>query len=191
MPNYRRVYQPGGTFFFTLVTNNRLKIFQDAQARSLLRQSIRQVQADRPFDVLALVLMPDHLHCIWRLPQDDADYSPRWACIKKGFTRSWLMAGGGGSAIPAYREKLREKGVWQRRFWEHTIKSEDDFIKHVNYIHYNPVKHNLVACPHLWPYSSFPRWVKDGYYKIDWLCDCEKQGVQKPDFRDIQSSVGE
>jgi putative transposase len=191
MPNYRRVYQPGGTFFFTLVTHNRQQIFQDSQAHSLLRQSIRQVQADMPFDVLAMVLMPDHLHCIWRLPEDDADFSVRWSCIKKGFTRSWLRAGGRECAVPAYREKFREKGIWQRRFWEHTIRNEDDFIKHVNYIHYNPVKHKLVACPHLWPHSSFHRWVRQGYYKVDWLCDCGTKNIQPPDFRDIQSSVGE
>jgi len=191
MPNYRRVYQPGGTFFFTLVTHNRLKIFQDSQARLFLRHAMRQVQADRPFDVLAMVLMPDHLHCIWRLPEDDADFSVRWSCIKKGFTQSWLMAGGREGAVPAYREKFREKGVWQRRFWEHTIRSEDDLIKHVNYIHYNPVKHKLVACPHLWPHSSFHQWVRQGYYKIDWLCDCATKNIEPPDFRDIQSSVGE
>ena len=138
-----------------------------------------------------MVLLPDHLHCIWKLPEEDADFSVRWSCIKKAFTQSWIKAGGQEGAIPRYRGKLRERGIWQRRFWEHTIRNEDDFIKHVNYIHYNPVKHNLVTCPHLWPYSSFHRWVEEGYYAPDWLCDCEKRNIQAPDFADTENNVGE
>ncbi len=191
MPNYRRVYQPGGTFFFTVVTHERMRIFQNHHARHLLRQSIRTVQAQKPFDVLAMVLLPDHLHCIWKLPDDDAEFSVRWSCIKKAFTQSWLKAGAREGPIPAYRDKLREKGVWQRRFWEHLIRDDNDLIRHVNYIHYNPVKHNLATCPHVWPYSSFHRWVREGYYKIDWLCDCDKQRVKPPDFSDIPDNVGE
>lgn len=191
MARYRRAYQPGGTFFFTIVTNNRRKIFHNPQARNLLHEAIRKVQAERPFEVPAIVVLPEHLHCIWKLPVEDADFSVRWSCIKRNFTKSWLRAGGTEGSVRPYRAKLRERGVWQRRFWEHRIRSEDDFIKHVNYIHYNPVKHNLAACPHLWPYSSFHRWAKEDHYAADWLCRCDKGKLEPPDFGDIENTIRE
>jgi putative transposase len=173
MPNYRRLFQPGGTFFFTLVTAGRRPLFAQESARRCLHQTIGETQARWPFDLTAVVLLPDHLHCIWKLPEDDADYSTRWACIKKAFSRLWLASGGAETAVSRARQAHRETGVWQRRFWEHTIRDEDDFLHHVNYIHYNPIKHGLARCPHAWPWSSFHRWVEQGYYRPTWLCDCD------------------
>jgi len=181
MPNYRRLFQPGGMFFFTVITEGRRPLFARESARRYLHEAIRRVQARRPFDVTAIVLVPEHLHCIWKLPEGDSDYSTRWACIKLLFSKQWLAAGGREAAVSPSRRRQRERGVWQKRFWEHTIHDEEDMIHHVNYIHYNPVKHGLVRCPHAWPHSSFPRWVKEGYYLADWLCDCDGHRVIPPD----------
>lgn len=122
---------------------------------------------------------------------DDADFPVRLACIKKDFTQSWLVNGGDEVRISRARRKHRERGIWQKRFWEHTIRDEDDLTRHVNYIHYNPVKHDLVKCPHQWPFSSFHRWAKEGYYTEDWLCDCKFQSPEPPTFEDIKDTVGE
>ena len=101
------------------------------------------------------------------------------------------MERGVEGSISATRKAHREHGVWQRRYWEHRIRDEKDMIHHVNYIHYNPVKHGLVRCPHNWPYSSFHRWVKDGYYRADWLCDCAGGLPEPPDFTDLRDMTGE
>ena len=177
MPNYRRTFLEGGTFFFTLVMQRRRPVFADDMARRLLGEAVRTVQAAQSFEMVAVVLLPDHLHCIWTLPDDDDDYPARWACIKRGFVESWTAAGGGEVRISRVRRQRFERGVWQKRFWEHRIRNRTDLARHVEYIHYNPVKHGLVRCPHAWPHSSFRRWVKEGYYELDWLCDC----VRRPD----------
>jgi REP-associated tyrosine transposase len=200
MPNYRRAYQPGGTFFFTVVTHQRQKLFQREEARKILHGAIVRVQTERPFEMPAIVLLPEHLHCIWKLPESDADFSRRWGCIKKYFTQSWLKERCAVHTLPGTvraetniskaRREHRERGVWQKRFWEHRIRDEDDYMRHVNYIHYNPVKHQLVDCPHQWSYSSFTCWLKDGYYNEHWLCSCNVK-VEMPSFDDIQHSVGE
>jgi putative transposase len=182
MPEYRRRFQPGGTFFFTVVTNDRRPLFEVERARQCLREAILAVQEARAFEVLAIVLLPQHLHCLWRLPDDDLDFSSRWGRIKSGFTKLWLSGGAVGEAICASRERRHERSVWQRRFWEHRIRDEVDMYRHVNYIHYNPVKHGLVRCPHGWPYSSFLRWVEEGYYRRDWLCDCGEPTGTAPDW---------
>jgi putative transposase len=182
MSDYRRMYEPGGMFFFTVVTHQRRKLFSHNKACSYLHDSIRQVQLKYPFEIVAIVLLPDHLHCIWKLPDSDKNFSSRWACIKKEFSKLWIASGGSETEISEARRNHREAGVWQRRFWEHRIKNEDDFINHINYIHYNPVKHGMVHCPHQWEHSSFHRWVKDEYYKLNWLCDCEQHGLKQPDF---------
>lgn len=188
MADYRRMYEPGGMYFFTVVTHRRRRLFSHDKARGCLRASIRQVRAQRPFEMVASVLLPDHLHCVWKLPQGDADFSTRWACIKKEFSKLWIAAGGCEVEVSNARKRHRELGIWQRRFWEHRIRNEDDMICHVNYIHYNPVKHGLVRCPHQWPYSSFLRWVEHGYYKADWLCDCHKPRSQQPAFASIETA---
>jgi len=185
MPEYRRRYVAGGTFFFTVVTHRRRPVFASAQARAYLGRVMRQVQQDHPFEMVATVLLPEHWHCLWTLPDGDVDYSKRWGLIKATFTKSWLADGGHGSLVSSARVKHRERGIWQKRYWEHAIRDEIDLMRHVHYIHYNPVKHGLVRCPHEWPYSSFRHWVEDGYYGEDWLCDCRGASAPVPErFRD-------
>jgi putative transposase len=175
MPNYKRTYKNGGMFFFTLVTHRRRNLFSKTIAREYLRQAIAEEKEKYPFELVAIVLLPDHLHCIWELPGNDADFSKRWGRIKSRFSRMWINVGGKEAEISQARRNHRERGIWQKRFWEHRIRDEEDLKRHVNYIHYNPVKHGLVRCPHIWPYSSFEQWVKEGYYQHDWLCDCNGQ----------------
>lgn len=168
MPNYRRAYIPGGMFFFTLVTEQRAQILIDATARRLLRTAFAGCRARWPFRVDAIVLLPDHLHTVWSLPRGDTAYSRRWAWIKKEFTKSWVAEGGAEEAVSDSRHRNRRRGIWQRRFWEHSLADEDDLERHLDYIHYNPVKHGLVEVPRDWPYSSFHRFVKLGAYPPDW-----------------------
>jgi putative transposase len=147
-------------------------LFTHAAARHCLRTAINQVQARWPFEITAIVLLPEHLHCIWQLPEDDTNYSKRWSTLKRLFTQRWLAGTGSEIAVSPSRRRQRQCGVWENRFWEHLIRDEQDMIHHVNYIHFNPVKHGLVRCPHAWPHSSFHRWVEEGYYPPDWLCEC-------------------
>jgi len=118
----------------------------------------------------AIVLLPDHLHTIWTLPRSDTNYSTRWAWIKKEFTKAWLQAGGMEQQQTLGRERDRRRGIWQPKFWEHTIADERDFERHIDYIHYNPVKHGLVSRPRDWPWSSFHRCVRRNLYPLDWGC---------------------
>lgn len=170
MPNYRRAHVPGGTFFFTVVTYQRRRLFHIAENRALLREVIRECQRDWPFEMNAIVLLPDHLHAIWTLPSGDENYSARWSVIKKTFTTRFLANGGDDPQVSAGKQRERRRGVWQRRFWEHTIEDEDDFETHFDYIHFNPVKHQFVKCPGDWEPSSFHRWVKAGVYPANWAC---------------------
>jgi putative transposase len=140
---------------------------------------------------VAFVLLPEHFHCIWKLPEQDCDYSIRFGRIKKEFTQLWLADGGDEGVISDARKRHHERGIWQKRFWEHTIRDEEDLIHHVNYIHYNPVKHGLVNCPHQWPFSSFHRWAKEGYYNPEWLCYCDSKKPQPPNFDQINNTTGE
>jgi putative transposase len=159
--------------FLTLVTGRRRPLFAEEPARQLLRQAIAQTMTDRPWEMTAVVLLPDHLHMIWRLPDGDVDYSTRVSLLKKRFTRAFLAAGGEETAAPAGQRRHRLRGVWQRRFWEHTIRSAKDFRMHVDYIHLNPVKHGLAARPADWPWSSFHRYVRQGWYEEDWCGTCD------------------
>jgi putative transposase len=168
MPDYRRAHVPGGTFFFTLVTEHRAPILMDPEARRILRHALVRCRFRWPFRVEAVVLLPDHMHTIWSLPHGDSDYSTRWAWVKKEFTKSWLGAGGAEAATSASCQRNRRRGVWQRRFWEHCIEDEGDLERHCDYIHYNPVKHGLVRAPIEWPYSSFHRFVRLGVYPPEW-----------------------
>jgi len=149
------------------------------------------VQQERPFEIVAIALLPQHLHCIWKLPDDDFDFSKRWGRIKSRFTKLWRSAGGADKVSSASRTKRDEGGLWQRRFWDHRIRDEEDMIRHVNYIHYNPVKHGLVRCPHAWSHSSFLRWVEQGYYCRDWLCDCAGPIDPVPDWLREGDAFGE
>lgn len=166
MPNYRRSYD-GNTWFFTLVTGQRRAILYDDRLRPLLRQTLRTAKERWPFRIDARVLLPDHLHCIWTLPEEDADFSKRWGWIKKEFGKQARSVV--GTAHPSgSRQQKRETGIWQRRFWEHRIRSEADYAAHCDYIHFNPVKHGLVATPSQWPYSTFHRCVEQGSYPMNW-----------------------
>lgn len=171
MTNYRRAKFRGGYYFFTVVTYKRRCFLVDDLSRTCLRSAWRNVRHNRPFEVVAFCLLPDHLHCVWRLPEDDNNFSQRWMLIKKGFTHRYLEAGGHESGQSLSREKKRERGIWQRRFWEHQIRDEEDLRKHVDYIHYNPVKHELVKAVENWPWSTYHRFVREGFYKHKVLND--------------------
>ena len=152
---------------------------------------MRAVQSDARFDMIGFVILPDHLHCIWSLPEGDGDFSARWSKIKRLFTKRWLASGGRQHSVSPSRSRHREKGVWQRRFWEHMIRNEDDMMRHLDYIHFNPVKHGLVGCPHAWPHSSFERCVREGYYAPEWQCVCEARHPKRPDFAVIEKTAME
>lgn len=168
MSRYRRWREPGGTYFFTVVTFDRRPILTGVAARRCLREAFRQTRSKRPFEQLAVVLLPDHLHCLWRLPCGDKDFSTRWRLIKTYFTRSVLHAGFRLTSQGPSRQKRQEHTIWQRRFWEHWIRDERDLKRHVDYIHYNPVKHGHVRCAADWPYSTFAKYVALGEYPPDW-----------------------
>ena len=152
---YRRAKVPGGTYSFTVVTCDRRPILCQPDNILLLRQAFRHVRQNHPFTIDAVVILPDHLHCIWTLPKDDFDFSTRWRLIKSYFSRHCLREDGEKASLSRYSKQ--ERGIWQRRFWEHCIQDETDLANHLNYIHNNPVKHGLVASPQDWPYSSIHR----------------------------------
>lgn len=191
MPKYRRSVQPGGTFFFTQVTYRRQPLFRDEKARALLRQAIAGCRQNHPFAIEAFVLLPDHLHTIWTLPEEDADFSTRWRVIKQSFTRAWLSTGGEEIRVTVSGRCYRHHGVWQRGFWEHRIRDQDDLNRHLNYIHYNPVKHNLVSCPHEWPNSTFAAAVARGLYAESWCCACEGRPIVLPDLGELELTAME
>lgn len=164
--DYRRLRIAGATYFFTVVTFERRPLFSDAENIALLRQAFATVKTRHPFSIDALVLLPDHLHCLWTLPEGDDDFSMRWMSIKREFTRHCPPQY--KSHVCAARHAKREQAVWQRRFWEHCIRDDDDFERHCDYIHYNPVKHGYAAIPAEWPYSTFQRFVERGIYPPDW-----------------------
>lgn len=168
MSDYRRWRAEGGTFFFTLVAHSRAPLFAEPTARALLGEKFRACKAQWPFEINAIVLLPEHLHAIWTLPSGDANYSQRWAWIKKEFTKEWIAVGGREQPVSAARQERGDHGIWQPRFWEHTIADEDEFDRHFDYIHYNPVKHGHVSSPSDWLYSSFHRWVTAGVYDLEW-----------------------
>ena len=163
---YRRALIPGGTYFFTVVTARRRKLFSNEEAVEVLRQAFQHVNRKRPFTVNAMAVLPDHLHCIWTLPAADADYPTRWRLIKTWTTRHCpprLQYG----RVPAHPHRTPPT-LWQPRYWEHVIRDETDYRQHVEYIHYNPVKHGYVRQPCDWPHSSFRRYVQRGLYPRDW-----------------------
>jgi len=165
MVRYRRNIVPGGTFFFTVTLADRRSHLLIAQVEPL-RRAFTSARAERPFTIDAIVILPDHLHAIFTLPDGDFDFSGRWRRIKGHFSRSLLDA-----RMPLPRLANGELALWQRRFWEHTIRDERDFGRHVEYIHFNPVKHGLVSRVCDWAYSSFHRYVRDGTLPEDWAGD--------------------
>jgi putative transposase len=190
MPEYRRMFAPGATFFFTLVTLRRRPILVGG-ALTQLRTAFESARKRRHFVIDAIVVLPDHLHCVWTLPHEDTAYSIRWKILKERFTVDYLGSGGVESPVSPSRLAKKERGVWQRRFWEHTIRDVRDYETHMDYIHYNPVKHGLAVCPHAWPPSSFHRWVQAGRYGSDWCCTCAGKALLPPDFSSIEGRVGE
>jgi putative transposase len=166
MTDYRRNRVPGGTYFFTvnlLERKGRLLV----EHIDLLRDAVRLVRRDRPFHIDAWVVLPDHLHAVWTLPAGDSDYSGRWREIKKAFSKGLPKT----ERLSAVRMAKGERGIWQRRFWEHTIRDDADYAAHLDYVHINPVKHGLVKHVAQWPYSSFHRAVSMGLYPLDWASD--------------------
>jgi putative transposase len=168
MPDYHRNRVPGGTYFFTvnLLERRERLLVEHIDA---LRDAVRQVRKKHPFHIDAWVVLPDHTHCVWTLPPGDDDYSSRWKAIKIAFAKALPRT----EQLSAVRERKGERGIWQRRFWEHTIRDDSDYAAHVDYVHINPVKHGLVKRVADWPYSSFHRFVKDGIYPLDWAGDVE------------------
>jgi putative transposase len=161
--DYRRCYQPGGCYFFTVVTHNRQPILTQPDNIARLRRVFRLVRESRPFHIDAIVILPDHLHTVWRLPEDDADFSTRWRMIKHDFSIA-IKA----DAINHSQQRKGEKSIWQRRYWEHTLRDETDWRRHIDYIHYNPVRHGYVTTPSAWPYSSFKQAAAKGWYAAGW-----------------------
>jgi len=182
MSYYRRANFPGGYYFFTVVAFNRRNLFAEESARECLRHAWSEIKKQRPFELIALCLLPNHLHCIWKLPDNDADFSTRWSSIKGIFSREYLKNGGLVGDRNKSRERQREAALWQRRFWEHQIRDEDDLQKHINYIHYNPLKHGLVESLEDWPWSTYHRFVKDGFYGEDIVLKSVQKISETDDF---------
>jgi putative transposase len=163
---YRRAFIPGGSFFFTLVTEQRRPLLASVDAVDVLRMAFRVVRATRPFEIDAIVVLPDHLHCIWTLPPGDADFATRWRLIKTWFTKHCDPAL--RTTPNRARMSTGQQAIWQHRYWEHALRDETDVSRHIDYIHFNPVKHGHVSSVMEWPHSSFRRFVKDGVYPADW-----------------------
>lgn len=164
MRHYIRQREPGGWYFFTVVTHKRLPILTSAENIERLRRAIRIVKQAHPFTIDGIVIMPDHLHTIWKLPEGDDNYPMRWAQIKRQFTM--LLAT--GEEVNRSRTSKRERGIWQRRYWEHMIRDDEDWRRHMDYLHYNPVKHGYVARAEDWPYSSLASCQRKGWYEVGW-----------------------
>ena len=174
MSRYRRMYVPGGTYFFTVTLAQR---GGDLLVREIdaLRKAVRVTRAERPFEIDAFVVLPDHLHGVWTLPEGDADFSTRWGAIKARFTRDvrragfcapsqlpQVLSGEFAGVNPGVLTHKGEVAIWQRRFWEHSIRDAADYAAHVEYCHWNPVKHGFVEQPEDWPYSTVHRGVREG-----------------------------
>lgn len=160
---YRRSLVPGGTFFFTVNLADRQGRLLTAHI-DLLRATMRLIRQRHPFEIVAMVVLPDHLHAIWRLPEGDADYPTRWSLIKAGFSRGLPRT----ESIRTSRLGKRERGIWQRRYWEHQIRDDGDLACHVEYVHFNPVKHGYVKQAAEWPYSSIHRFIREGRVAETW-----------------------
>ncbi len=173
MRTYKRLRIQGGTYFFTLTLAERRGNDLLVRHISALRTAFRRTLVDHPAAVEAIVVLPDHLHCIWRLPAGDDDFPTRWRLIKSRFSRAIPP----GEPICASRARRSERGLWQRRYWEHVIRDERDFRQHMNYIHYNPVKHGYVDNPKDWPFSSLHRLVANGLYEEGWAAAADVIGL--------------
>jgi putative transposase len=164
MPNYIRNWVPGGTYFFTVNLLERKGNDLLVREVDLLRESVRTVKTAHPFEIIAWVVLPEHMHCVWKLTEGDSDFALRWRGIRSLFSR--------GLTKTDFRSDVRiqrgERGIWQRRYIEHTIRDDRDLSNHIDYIHFNPVKHHHSNRPRDWPHSSFHRYVREGILNIDW-----------------------
>jgi putative transposase len=183
MVRYRRNFVAGGTFFFTVTLADRRSTLLVDYVQQL-RAAFHRTRCERPFAIDAVVILPDHLHAILTLPAEDADFSGRWRRIKGHFSNALIAAAAGPK-----RHLNGELALWQRRFWEHTIRDETDFARHIDYIHFNPVKHGLVARVRDWPYSSFHRYVRDGVLPQDWAGDGGASGKNYGERNDDRSAL--
>jgi putative transposase len=171
MPNYRRALVPGGCWFFTVnLLERRQRLLADHA--DALRTAFEETRKKYSFDIAAIVVLPDHLHAVWTLPPDDADFSIRWRLIKGRFAKAMPKQ----ERRSAVRKMRGERGIWQRRFWEHLIRDDGDYARHIEYCYINPVKHRLVARVRDWPHSSFHRDVRRGLFPIDWAGEVEPTG---------------
>jgi putative transposase len=160
---YRRSHSPNGTFFFTVNLQDRSSWLLVDRVGPL-RDAVRSVRSRYPFTIDAWVVLPDHLHAIWTMPGEDANYALRWSLIKAAFSRKIVPA----EFVSRSRREKGERGIWQRRYWEHQIRDVDDYARHVDYVHFNPVKHGHVASAADWPYSSIHRHIRDGLVSSAW-----------------------
>jgi putative transposase len=169
--NYRRNFVPGGSYFFTVnLLDRRSRLL--TEHIGLLRQAFRYARERHPFSIEASVVLPDHLHAVWTLPDGDADYALHWRLIKSAFSRGLPLS----ESVSNSRSSKGERGIWQRRYWEHTLRDENDFARHVDYIHFNPIKHGHVTQVADWPHSSFHHFVRLGVYPVDWAGDVKDGG---------------
>ena len=162
--DYRRLWCKGGTYFFTVNLQQRQNNNLLTEHIDLLRQAVRQVKHAHPFIIHAWVILPEHMHCIIELPEGDANFALRWRLIKLIFSRALPNT----ESRCFNRQKRGERGIWQRRYWEHLIRDQADFNAHMDYVHFNPVKHGWVEQVSDWPYSTFHLLVKQGVYSSDW-----------------------
>lgn len=177
MPQYRRSHSQGATYFFTVVSFNRRKILCDNPVRQATREAVKQVRQILPFDIEAWVTLPDHIHALWTLPDDDHDFGKRWGMIKRHVTQQCPEYRASPSIQSSSNIKRYESGIWQRRFWEHQIRDDADFAAHMDYLHFNPAKHGLVERIADWPYSTFHRYVDRGIYSKDWAVVLPEDGM--------------
>jgi putative transposase len=184
MPNYRRNFVAGGCYFFTANLLKRQRTLLTDHI-DLLRDSVRRVRRLHPFHIDAWVVLPDHMHStarmqeveqrreqlpsIWTLPPDTDDFPLRWRLIKLLFSKGLPRT----ERLSATRQRRTERGIWQRRYWEHTIVTERDYAQHIDYIHVNPLKHGYVQRVCDWPHSTFHRYVADGILPVDWCGDID------------------
>ena len=166
MPEYRRNRVPGGTYFITVNLLDRRSDLLVTHI-GLLRASVSRVRHLMPFHIDAWVVLPDHMHALWTLPDGNVDFSKRWQAIKMAFSKAIDPA----KPLSTSRRKRGERGVWQRRFWDHTIRDEQDYARHLDYTHFNPVKHGLAPSAAAWPYPTFHRAVAEGRYPSSWSAD--------------------
>jgi putative transposase len=174
MPRYIRADAPGATYFFTVVLQDRRSHWLTDHI-GILRDCLALTRADHPFRIDAMVVLPEHVHALWTLPEGDANFPLRWQLVKRRFTRQ-LLCRRLLDASASRRHGDGERSLWQRRYWEHQIRDDDDFERHVDYIHYNPVKHGLVQRAVDWPHSSFHRYVRQGIIGADWGLAAEQPG---------------